>query len=497
MNPRNLCLLLALLLVLFTGAQSNSHCVARFNFNNGSTMDEIHNRPARLVSVFFAMDRFGNKNSAVFLPGNMFSYINLGTQNYLKPKEGTISLWITIENETWAGAGVEYNPVLLTKSHSGNDFYEAYSIYYMLRSRRLIAVATEDSIHEVGLFDLQPFARHEWHHVAISYDRNYFCLYVDGKLAGKLPKNFETRFLEGDSVMIGNTANKKNKRFLNGIVDDIEFFDKVLSEKEISELYDSPNPNRNRIIVDRLLICLSILVFFGLLVFFIRWYVRKRIEREKHQLEMANKVLEDELRINRALMNPHFVFNSLNTLHNYILMNNTEKASDYLLKFSKLIRKILESSLNDSISLELEIELIQLYLELENMRFQEHIKYSINIDPRLVPSAITIPVMMLQPFIENSIWHGLVEKNGDKVISVNFTLYQNAYVRCLIDDNGIGRKDKPAMSSGKQSLAIGFIKHRLELLNRIHHLNASLNIIDKQTPSGTIVEIILPILNQK
>ncbi|HLA57392.1 MAG TPA: histidine kinase, partial [Puia sp.] len=223
--------------------------------------------------------------------------------------------------------------------------------------------------------------------------------------------------------------------------------------------------------------------------------LNQAMKKEKEKLRLTNTVLETELRINRALMNPHFVFNSLNTLHNFILTSENDHASDYLIKFSQLIRKLLESNMQDFITLEVEIEILEQYLEIESFRFEENIQYRIVVDENLVPSTIQIPVMMLQPFVENAIWHGLLNKQGDKIIHISFSIYETAYIKCVIEDNGTGRKEHVA-KAGKKSLATNFVLQRINLLNQIHNLNCSLLIEDKPNSQGTIVTILLPILNK-
>ena len=486
--------------IFFLWALVSSHAqtqpVAKFHFNNGSEYDEINNRKAKLLGVSHITDRFGNDNHAVYFSGNMSSYINLGSYKELKPTVGTISLWVNIEYKAWSGKGPLYNPIILTKYTRLDDFYEAYAIYYLLETNKLVAVSSQDSTKEVGLFYLKPFERNKWHHIVIAYNNENFWMYVDGRLEGKISKNFETKFLETDSVMLGTTANKKNMRFLIGMIDDVEFYDKVLTENEVNELYNAPNPNQSKIVLQRSMMILLIGGILFLVYLLIRYYIKVSLRKGRQRLELANLLLENELRINRALMNPHFIFNSLNTLHNYILMNNVDRASNYLIKFSKLIRKILDSNLSDAISLEMEIELIQRYMEIESLRFNEHLKYAIIVEPSIASSFITIPIMMVQPFIENAVWHGLKDKSGDKMVTVSFSLYEEKYLKCVIEDNGTGRKKRSLNNLEKKSLGTGFVQQRLNLLNRIHNLSASLTIVDKAGNSGTLVTLILPILNK-
>lgn len=485
------------LFFMFTATPSIAELkpIAKFTFNNESDYDLVNNRKAKLVGISYTVDRFGNDNHAVYLSGNVSSYINLGSYKELKPTVGTISLWVNIEYKAWSGKGPLYNPIILTKSTRLDDFYEAYALYYLLETNKLVAVSSQDSTREVGLFYLKHFERNKWHHIVMAYNNENFWMYVDGKLEGKISKNFETKFLEADSVMLGTTANRKNMRFLIGMIDDVEFYDKVLTESEVEELYNAPNPNRNKVIVQRSTVVLFFVVIVFLLYLMVRYYIKISLRKGKQRLELANLLLENELRINRALMNPHFIFNSLNTLHNYILTNNVSRASEYLVKFSKLVRKILESNLSDSIVLELEIELIQRYLEIESLRFNEHLKNAIIIEPAIVPSNITIPIMMIQPFVENAVWHGLKEKTGDKMITVSFSLYGDKYLKCVVEDNGTGRKKRKLNEFEKKSMGTGFVQQRLDLINKIYNLSASLTITDKPNGTGTVVTIILPILN--
>jgi hypothetical protein len=467
---------------------------ARFSFNSGKDYDEISKKKVKLVGTSFTNDRFGNENSAIYLVGNQFSYINLGSDSRLKSKEASISLWVKVEIEIWSGQGYSVNPIIITKSSEGDDFYEAFSLYYLLEGDHVGATTTQDSLKQIALTSPEKFERFKWHHIVFCYDYDYLALYIDGKLKGKNQKGFESKFLSTDSVLIGVTANEKNSRFLNGAVDDLEFYHKVLTENEVKELYEAPNPNRQKIMIYWTLVGLCFLGAIVVIYSFGRYRLNLSVKKEKQQLELANKLLENELRINRALMNPHFIFNSLNTLHNYILTQNTEIASDYLLRFSKLIRKILESNLSDTISLEMELELIERYLEIESLRFKDYFEYKVIMDPKIVPSTTIIPIMMVQPFIENSVWHGLRDKKGDKIITISFSFHEANYLFCVIEDNGLGRKNNNPNLMEKKSLATGFILQRLELLNKIHHLNCYLKIIDKPNNQGTRVEILLPIL---
>lgn len=478
-------------------SQSTLNPIAKFSFNNASDADEIGKARPKLVGVKYTNDRFGNEKNAVYLFGNEASYINLGNYSAIKPKVGSISLWVKVENPIHSGKGHVMNPIIITKRSNDEDFYEAYVMCYYPHTEKVCSWFSKDSLKQINITSVNKFEMFKWHHLVLTYDYSYCSLYIDGKLEEKLQKNFETQFLKSDSVMIGVTANKKNKRFLNASIDDIEFYDRVLMDNEIEELYHAPNPNRLRNIINQILVSMIIFAVLILFYFIIKFQLSLRHKKEKQRLELANKLLETELIVNKTLMNPHFVFNSLNSIQNFILNHENEQANNYLVKFSKLIRKTLESNMADSITLEAEIELLKRYLELEELRFEDNITHIFDSENILSPSTIHMPIMMIQPFVENAIWHGLKNKIGNKTIKLTFSIEENKYLTCVVEDNGIGRKKEEPVQNEKKSLATVFIKQRLDLLNKIHNLNCDLKIIDRPNNNGTLVVIILPILNTK
>jgi hypothetical protein len=469
--------------------------VARYSFDDKKEYDDIGNLKAALIGTSFTEDRFGNPNYAIRTFGDAYSYINLGRSKTLKPKTGTISLWVKIERRVWAGCGYHVNPILLTKNTNESDFYEGYNIFYNLENRMIGTSCTFDSLKQSCNESVKSISLYEWYHIVMSYDNHFHSFYLNGVLQRKAVKNFETRFVETDSVMIGVTANKKNNRFMDGEVDDIEFYNRVLSDSEVLELYHAPNPNLSKRILNWFLVCAEIGIFVGLIYIVIKYRIKVVVRKERKKLELHNKLLETELRVNRALMNPHFVFNSLNTLQTFILKNENERANDYLTKFSKLMRKILENNMTESISLEMEIDILKKYLDIENLRFDETVSYTISIDDLIKPSGIKIPIMMLQPFVENAIWHGLLLKTGTKLLAISFSLYDTDYIQCVIEDNGLGKRQNAQSDLDKKSLGVSFVQQRLELFNKIHGLQCKLAIEYRPDHTGTIVKIDLPVLN--
>jgi len=197
----------------------------------------------------------------------------------------------------------------------------------------------------------------------------------------------------------------------------------------------------------------------------------------------------------RSQMNPHFIFNALNSIKAYIVQSDKENAVFYLNKFSKLIRKILENSHRESITLEEELETINLYLNIENIRFEEMISLSINNPSHIDLSKILVPGLILQPFIENSLWHGLIPKPGNRIIEINLA-GQDDFINLSIKDNGVGRdisgKSKVENPLKKESLGIKLSTERIENFNHNHGTTYWFEIIDlydaAHNSSGTQVD---------
>lgn len=484
------------LLILFLCLHFTVFCqgpVARFTFNNGSLTDDVSGLVAKNPGTLFVRDRFGNENSAIFLSGNKYSYINLGSSERLKPTTATISFWVHLDNPVYSGKGANYNPLIITKYTPLNDYYEAYAVYYMINTKRLLAVSSEDSVREVCAHSKELYKLNTWNHVVLIYDYNSLSLYLNGELQQTSLRKMPVFFMPEDSVVMGSTANVKNERFSTGTFDDVEFYNRILSDQEILDLYHAPNPNRSRVLFNWILMFVAFVVLILVIYFLIRYQLSRTLKKEKEKLELNNILLENELRVIRASMNPHFIFNSLNGLQSLILKNENEVANVYLVKFSRLVRSIIENNASDVISLDLEMEMISNYVSIENLRFEEKISLEINVVPPLVLSMVQVPIMMLQPFVENAIWHGLLEKKGEKNIRIGLELCEENYVLCVIDDNGNGRRSHEAAPGIKKSLATLFIMQRLELLNKINNLHSRLEIIDKPDAKGTIIKIMLPV----
>ena len=223
--------------------------------------------------------------------------------------------------------------------------------------------------------------------------------------------------------------------------------------------------------------------------------ISRWIQKRKQELNKINEqVARVELASLRSQMNPHFIFNSLNSIHKYIWENKQDDASEYLTKFSKLVRMILENSKEKEIPLSKELESLQLYIELEHRRCNNKFDYSISVDPSINSANVLIPSMIIQPYVENAIWHGLVQAAGNGNLTINIT-QGIKQLTCIIEDNGIGRKKAAAIKAQKQdvhrSLGLDITQERLNLLSKESGVISSVQIIDIDDGAHTGTKVIL------
>jgi LytS/YehU family sensor histidine kinase len=167
-------------------------------------------------------------------------------------------------------------------------------------------------------------------------------------------------------------------------------------------------------------------------------------------------------------MNPHFIFNCLSSINSFVLENKTDTASDYLTRFSKLIRTVLGNSKRDLISLEDELEMLRLYLEMEMLRFKNAFTYCIEMEKNIDPTEIYIPPLLLQPFAENAIWHGLMHKEGPGRLDIRIYV-KDHILTCVITDDGVGRSFAMSLRGGpagkRKSMGLQITGQRIDLIN--------------------------------
>lgn len=218
------------------------------------------------------------------------------------------------------------------------------------------------------------------------------------------------------------------------------------------------------------------------------------------QLSHEKQILTLEQDMLRNQMNPHFIFNSLNSIKLYIINNEKENAVYYLNKFSKFIRKILIASTEKEITLEDELDTMELYMNIENIRFSNEIMFSVEVELGLNTSGVKVPSLILQPFLENALWHGLSSKNEDKRIELKVFKESDDYINISIIDNGIGRIASGKINDGRvlksKSVGIAITKARLSNFSKRFTTDYKLEIEDlydgNQNPIGTKVMVHIP-----
>jgi tetratricopeptide (TPR) repeat protein len=243
---------------------------------------------------------------------------------------------------------------------------------------------------------------------------------------------------------------------------------------------------------------LVFLIVIAIVIAFLLFSRYKLAQRNKQgQLEKTN--LEIEQRLLRAQMNPHFIFNSLNSIQSFISENEANIAERYLSKFARLMRYILDNSSKPYISLDAEVNTLQLYMELERLRFDNKFDFHINVASDIDTEELAIPPMLAQPYIENAILHGMMYKEEKGNITIDFTC-ENDLVHCIIKDDGIGRKKameiKSKTTSAHQSRGMQVTKDRIDLMNQQKGAGIQVNITDLEnennTALGTLIELVIP-----
>lgn len=220
------------------------------------------------------------------------------------------------------------------------------------------------------------------------------------------------------------------------------------------------------------------------------------IYRSSLQKRKANMLLA--LRSLRSQMNPHFIFNSLNSVNAFIASNDERKANKYLSDFSKLMRLVLENSKHDFVPVGSELDVIELYLKLEHSRFAEKFDYLLDVDPHIKQSEHQIPPMLIQPYIENAIWHGLRYKEEKGSLEVKLKLEDDQLI-ATITDNGIGRKRSAELKTRHQQMntATGMknTRTRLDIINEVYAMNyrVAVNDVNQEDGTGTIVRLQIPL----
>ncbi|HKO75979.1 MAG TPA: histidine kinase [Flavobacterium sp.] len=231
----------------------------------------------------------------------------------------------------------------------------------------------------------------------------------------------------------------------------------------------------------------------GLLLLLFLWIVKSLFSIKTKNKEIALQSLRRE-------MNPHFIFNSLNSVNQFIAENKEREANKYLTSYSNLMRNTMENSNKDFITLDNELEQLKKYLELEHLRFQDKFDFKISVDPELDAERTMVPNMIIQPHLENAIWHGLRYLEAKGLLQLQVQLTKGKMV-IRIDDSGIGLTKSQELKTSNQkaheSRGMNNTKERISLLNELYKKNIAFQIAEKAFPeTGTIVEIVFPLIDK-
>ncbi|MCO5935896.1 histidine kinase [Mucilaginibacter sp. RB4R14] len=219
------------------------------------------------------------------------------------------------------------------------------------------------------------------------------------------------------------------------------------------------------------------------------------------ETDFEHRIAETEMTALRAQMNPHFIFNCLNSIKLYTLENDSQTASEYLTVFSQLIRLVLENSQSEKVTLQKELETLRLYIQLEAMRFKNKVRYQINVDPAIDQQFTDIPPLLLQPYVENAIWHGLMHKKEGGIIKIDVAQPSEHLLHIEITDNGVGRELAAAYKSKsatrQKSFGLKITSERIDIINQLYEMEADVKIIDLKDSMnnaiGTKVTIQIPL----
>ena len=272
----------------------------------------------------------------------------------------------------------------------------------------------------------------------------------------------------------------------------------IMQQRDIEELTKNVSIGRQEYTIERATVFRQQLIIYGLLFILLitattSYFTYKNAKASK----IANQLLA--LKSLRSQMNPHFIFNALNSVNHFIAQQDERTANKFLSEFSQLMRLVMENSQEDFIPLNKEQEILSLYLKLEHYRFRDKFEYEIKIDDSINTESIEVPPMLIQPYIENAVWHGLRYKESKGKLLLQF-VKEGSHLVVHIQDDGIGRKRSAEIKTQNQkkhnSTGIRNIQERLAIINKVYKTNYRVNIEDLPSGSGTLVRIDLPVNRQ-
>ena len=314
------------------------------------------------------------------------------------------------------------------------------------------------------------------HQLSKNMSENYSLLSQLEEKRGRYKKSLE--YFTKAKELEDEIHNSVNLSYVNDV---IFRYDTDKKNNEIAVLRKNNEINTLKLRRQKTTLMISALLLALFTLFLYILYRQFQLKSEKKMLTLEQSML-------RSQMNPHFLFNSLNSIKLYIINNEKKNAVHYLNKFSKLVRKILEASSLKEIPLAEELETVDLYMNIENIRFSNEIKFEIIVDEEIDTHLAKIPSLILQPFLENALWHGLSSKEGEKKIELQVSKGKNGFINISITDNGVGRavaeKLKESKVLKRKSVGIDITKERLANFSKDFQNNFEVEIIDLFDNSG-------------
>jgi tetratricopeptide (TPR) repeat protein len=235
----------------------------------------------------------------------------------------------------------------------------------------------------------------------------------------------------------------------------------------------------------------SIILLLAGCACFVLYKRRRDADQKRTESDFKATVTETEMKVLRLQMNPHFIFNSLNAVSDYICRHETETANFFLIRFARMMRQVLENSEKSEITLAEDLQALETYMQLESLRVRNGFTYQITIDPYIDPELTLVPPLIVQPFVENSIWHGFSGRSCPGKISIGIR-GDDGMITYIVEDDGIGREKAAARTSAaKRSMGMNITRERIDIINKTKRTAASLHVYD--LPGGTKVELRLPL----
>ena len=290
----------------------------------------------------------------------------------------------------------------------------------------------------------------------------------------------------GKAELISDTS--KDQRY---IVDDVRRYSEIsvpiISNGRVLGVIDCEH-SRKRFFTQRHLSILTTIASLCAVRIMKAKTEAEKSETERILMETKQQMADIEMQALRAQMNPHFIFNCLNSINRYIVKSDQATASLYLTRFAKLIRLILDNSNSKTVTLANELEALHLYIEMESIRFEKKFTYTITVDDDVHPDHVYVPPLIIQPYVENAIWHGLLHKDQSGQLMIHVSMKGAGLLECVVEDNGVGREKakelKSKSASNSKSLGMKLTESRLAILNQHSNWGASVEVVDLKSQDG-------------